>query len=353
MVLDPQNTKRVHLGTKAAVRRSARTRVGYVRNAKRMAALSFAAGALATVGGWSSPPDPPLLLAEPPTAQAVRAAGRPGPPNGFWADRIKCARRQRLLMEESVTDTSETRPADSAGQASEQSTLAPPDALHLIAPVLLWAVPCWVCCTRASTGPSRHAGRHRAVRRRTDHDAARDGAQGTADGSRTGRRSSVTPCWVRAGSCSPGPCCSASAAPGPERGRSSATAERARIVTWAVLGVAVVLLAWGTFEARRVPRVRRLDVQLPSGRRIGRHPGRPDHRHPLRAARPRPLVERVCETVNSLEADLVCHTGDIADGTAERRRAQSDRWVRCRPPTPGSTSPGTTSTTARPRAGST
>jgi predicted MPP superfamily phosphohydrolase len=32
---------------------------------------------------------------------------------------------------------------------------------------------------------------------------------------------------------------------------------------------------------------------------------------------------RVCETVNTLEADLVCHTGDIADGTAERRRAQA------------------------------
>ncbi|WP_368857634.1 metallophosphoesterase, partial [Streptomyces sp. GbtcB7] len=32
---------------------------------------------------------------------------------------------------------------------------------------------------------------------------------------------------------------------------------------------------------------------------------------------------QVCETVNTLEADLVCHTGDIADGTAERRRAQA------------------------------
>ena len=38
---------------------------------------------------------------------------------------------------------------------------------------------------------------------------------------------------------------------------------RARIVSWAVLGVSAVLLAWGYAEARRVPRVRRLDVQLP------------------------------------------------------------------------------------------
>lgn len=38
--------------------------------------------------------------------------------------------------------------------------------------------------------------------------------------------------------------------------------DRARIVTWAVLGTTAVLLAWGYAEARRVPRVRRLDVQL-------------------------------------------------------------------------------------------
>ncbi|MFI6874531.1 DUF3592 domain-containing protein [Streptomyces sp. NPDC050400] len=50
MVFDPQNTKRVHLGTKASVRRERARRVGYVRNAKRMAVLSFAAGTLATVG---------------------------------------------------------------------------------------------------------------------------------------------------------------------------------------------------------------------------------------------------------------------------------------------------------------
>lgn len=41
---------------------------------------------------------------------------------------------------------------------------------------------------------------------------------------------------------------------------------------------------------------------------------------------------RVCETVNALEADLVCHTGDIADGTAARRRAQAAPLVPCARP---------------------
>lgn len=99
---------------------------------------------------------------------------------------------------------------------------------------------------------------------------------------------------------------------------------RARIVTWAVLGAAAVLLAWGYAEARRVPQVRQLDVQLPC---LGA--GLDDmrvvlitdtHYGPLDRAR---WSARVCETVNTLEADLVCHTGDIADGTAERRRAQA------------------------------
>lgn len=100
--------------------------------------------------------------------------------------------------------------------------------------------------------------------------------------------------------------------------------DRARIVTWAVLGTAAVLLTWGFAEARRVPRVRRLDVQLPrlgaglDGTRVVLITD--THYGPLNRAR---WSARVCETVNTLKADLVCHTGDIADGTAERRRAQA------------------------------
>ncbi len=100
--------------------------------------------------------------------------------------------------------------------------------------------------------------------------------------------------------------------------------DRARIVTWAVLGVTAVLLVWGYAEARRVPRVRRLDVQLPrlgaglDGLRVALITD--THYGPLDRAR---WSARVCETVNTLDADVVCHTGDIADGTAERRRAQA------------------------------
>ncbi|MHC5909068.1 metallophosphoesterase [Streptomyces sp. S6] len=100
--------------------------------------------------------------------------------------------------------------------------------------------------------------------------------------------------------------------------------DRARIVTWAVLGVSAVLLAWGYAEARRVPRVRRVDVQLPrlgaglDGLRVALITD--THYGPLDRVR---WSARVCETVNTLEADLVCHTGDIADGTAERRREQA------------------------------
>ncbi|MCX5401742.1 metallophosphoesterase [Streptomyces sp. NBC_00102] len=100
--------------------------------------------------------------------------------------------------------------------------------------------------------------------------------------------------------------------------------DRARIVTWAVLGTAATLLALGYAEARRVPRARRLDVELPrlgaglDGTRVALITD--THYGPLDRVR---WSERVCETVNSLEADLVCHTGDIADGTAERRRAQA------------------------------
>jgi hypothetical protein len=38
--------------------------------------------------------------------------------------------------------------------------------------------------------------------------------------------------------------------------------------------------------------------------------------------------------VNTLEADLVCHTGDIPDGTAECRRAQAVLPATVRPPEP-------------------
>ncbi|MEU9992502.1 metallophosphoesterase, partial [Streptomyces sp. NPDC048045] len=225
-----------------------------------------------------------------------------------------------------MTDTSETRSADSAAHATQQSRLHRlMRYLPLIAPVLLWTVPCWLLL---------HTGQHWPLpvtlsgtalfalgligmplamvrghgRRQQDWAAiAGDTLLGSSWVLFTWSvllgvllRLALTVAGVGDGQ------------------------DRARIVTWAVLGTAAVLLAWGYAEARRVPRVRRLDVQLPrlgtglDGIRVALITD--THYGPLDRAR---WSERVCETVNSLEADLVCHTGDIADGTAERRRAQA------------------------------
>lgn len=225
-----------------------------------------------------------------------------------------------------MTDISEARSADGTAHAPQQSLLRRlMRYIPLIAPVLLWAVPCWVLL---------HAGQHWPLpvalggtvlfvlgligmplamvrghgRRQQDWAAiVGDTLLGT---------SWVLFTWSVLLGALLRPALTVT---GVGDGES-----RARIVTWAVLGVAAALLAWGYAEARRVPRVRRLDVQLP---RLG--PGldgtrvaliTDTHYGPLDRAR---WSARVCETVNTLEADLVCHTGDIADGTAERRRAQA------------------------------
>ncbi|WP_406472088.1 metallophosphoesterase [Streptomyces sp. NBC_01615] len=225
-----------------------------------------------------------------------------------------------------MTATSEARSADGAVHATHQSRLRRlMRYIPLIAPVLLWTVPCWVLL---------HAGQHWPLpvtlggtalfvlgliamplamvrghgRRQQDWAAiVGDTLLGTSWVLFTWSvllgvllRLALTVAGVGDGQ------------------------NRARIVTWAVLGVAAVLLAWGYAEARRVPRVRQLDVQLPrlgaglDGTRVVLITD--THYGPLERAR---WSARVCAKVNSLEADLVCHTGDIADGTAERRRAQA------------------------------
>lgn len=101
-------------------------------------------------------------------------------------------------------------------------------------------------------------------------------------------------------------------------------ADRARVVAVAVAAISAVLLAWGYREAMRVPRVKRVDVRVP---RLG---GGLDgtrvvvladtHFGPIDRAR---WSERVAEAVNALDADVVVHAGDIADGTPVQRREQS------------------------------
>lgn len=99
---------------------------------------------------------------------------------------------------------------------------------------------------------------------------------------------------------------------------------RSRLVAGTVIGVVVVLLAWGYAEAMRVPRVKKVDVTIA---RLG--PGMDGlrvavitdtHYGPIDRTR---WSAAVVARVNELGADLVCHVGDIADGTVEVRELQA------------------------------
>lgn len=225
-----------------------------------------------------------------------------------------------------MTGTSETSSVDGGTRAPRRSRLRRLMRwIPLIAPVLLWAVPCWVLL---------HAGQHwplpvalggtvvfllglvvmplamaRGHGRRQQDGAAIIGDSLLGAGWVLFTWSVLLGVLLRL----------ALRVTGVGDGQ-----DRARIVTWVVLGVAAVLLAWGYAEARRVPRVRRVDVTLPrlgaglDGTRVVLITD--THYGPLDRAR---WSARVCAKVNTLDADLVCHTGDIADGTAERRRAQA------------------------------
>ena len=99
---------------------------------------------------------------------------------------------------------------------------------------------------------------------------------------------------------------------------------RSRIVAVVVAVVAVGLLVWGYGEAMRLPRIKRLDVTVP---RLG--PGLDGTRVVVLADTHYGPIDRagwsarVAEAVNELDADVVCHAGDIADGTLDQRRGQA------------------------------
>lgn len=99
---------------------------------------------------------------------------------------------------------------------------------------------------------------------------------------------------------------------------------RSRAVAVSVVAVAVVLLVWGFLEAMRVPRVRAVDVAIDGlgpgldGTRIAVITD--THYGPINRAR---WSARVVDKVNEIGADIVCHVGDIADGTVGAREAQA------------------------------
>jgi uncharacterized protein len=99
---------------------------------------------------------------------------------------------------------------------------------------------------------------------------------------------------------------------------------RSRVVAAVVLVIVGVLLVWGCFEAMRVPRVKHVDVAIA---RLGRGLDglrvaviTDTHYGPLDRAR---WSAAVVARVNALGADVVCHVGDIADGTVDVREAQA------------------------------
>jgi len=99
---------------------------------------------------------------------------------------------------------------------------------------------------------------------------------------------------------------------------------RSRVVAGVVVAVVVVLLGWGYAEAMRVPRTRRLEVAI---RGLGHGLDglqiaviTDTHFGPIDRSR---WSAAVVDRVNELEPDVVCHVGDIADGTAEVREPQA------------------------------
>lgn len=98
---------------------------------------------------------------------------------------------------------------------------------------------------------------------------------------------------------------------------------RSRLVALAVAAVALVLLLWGWYEAMRVPRIRRVTVPVArlgtglDGLRVVLLTD--THYGPIDRAR---WSARVVAAVNALDPDIVCHTGDLADGPVPRRRHQ-------------------------------
>ncbi|ONI86561.1 metallophosphoesterase [Actinosynnema sp. ALI-1.44] len=99
---------------------------------------------------------------------------------------------------------------------------------------------------------------------------------------------------------------------------------RSRIVAGFVAVAAVGLLAWGFHEATRLPRIRHTDVPI---RGLGGDLAdtkivviSDTHYGPLDRAR---WSAAVADAVNALDPDIVCHVGDVADGSPARRKDQA------------------------------
>lgn len=98
---------------------------------------------------------------------------------------------------------------------------------------------------------------------------------------------------------------------------------RSRIVTVAVVAISLLLMLWGYAEAMRVPRIKHVKVAI-ARLAAGLHGVRVvqlTDTHYDAINRPR-WSSRIVAAVNALDADIVCHTGDVADGTPAQRQEQ-------------------------------
>ena len=100
---------------------------------------------------------------------------------------------------------------------------------------------------------------------------------------------------------------------------------RCQVTALVALGISIGLIACGYHAAMRVPRTRAVDVVIP---RLGKGLDglrvvvlADTHFGPINRRR---WSQRVAARVNELKPDVVCHAGDLADGTVEQRKAQVD-----------------------------
>lgn len=99
--------------------------------------------------------------------------------------------------------------------------------------------------------------------------------------------------------------------------------ERQRLVAATVLVIVTVLCGWGNYQARRVPPVRRTDIVLD---RLGA--GLDGTTIALIADTHYGPIERsawsakMVAVVAALNADVLVHAGDLADGSVDQRRGQ-------------------------------
>jgi hypothetical protein len=98
---------------------------------------------------------------------------------------------------------------------------------------------------------------------------------------------------------------------------------RCRVVALAVLAVVIVLAVAGHRAAMRVPRTKTVDVSIPGlgsdldGLRVVVLAD--THYGPINRTA---WSEGVARAVNGLRPDVVCHAGDLADGSVDQRRGQ-------------------------------